>query len=305
MRLVTFVTAGKARVGAVAGERVIDLAAASAALAPGLDVPPIPSDMEELIKDWVRLLPSARRVVSHVLATDTPATFVYELASVELAPPLPRPPKIICVARNYAEHAKEAGLEISPIPILFARFPATLVAAGKPIVVPKVSEAVDWEGELAVIIGKGTNGKRLSKEEAMDYVFGYSLFNDVTVRDYQFRVTQYTAGKNFRSSGPFGPAIVTADEIPNPNNLTLRTVLNGKVEQQANTSTMIYDIPTILAHVSDFIDLEPGDVIPTGTPAGVGFKRKPPEFLRDGDTISVEVPEIGVLTNPVVYEGRL
>ncbi len=185
-----------------------------------------------------------------------------------------------------------------------SRFANTFVADGDPVIVPSVSTHLDWEGELAIIIGKNTNGRRLKKEEAMNYVFGYSIFNDVTVRDYQFRVTQYTAGKNFRASGPFGPVIVTADEVADPHKLDIRTTLNGEVMQFANTETMIYDIPTILEHISDFIDLEAGDVIPTGTPAGVGFKRKPPIFLKDGDRITVEIPGIGTLSNPVIDEGK-
>lgn len=306
MKLATYRDSNSSRFGAVVGGRVLDLARASAAYHPAdPTIEAIPERIEAFFDRIEELLPSVRKTVARFTqggASD--AAISRPLAEVKLLAPITRPPKIVCVARNYAEHAKEAGLEISPIPILFPRFSNTFVADGDPVVVPSVSPQLDWEGELAVIIGRNTNGRRLTKAEAMDYVFGYSIFNDVTVRDYQFRVTQYTAGKNFRASGPFGPVIVTADEIADPHNLEIRTTLNGEVMQSANTATMIYDIPTILEHISEFIDLEAGDVIPTGTPAGVGFKRKPPVFLKHGDRISVEIPSLGTLSNPVVQEGR-
>ncbi|MFB9947482.1 fumarylacetoacetate hydrolase family protein [Rhizobium puerariae] len=306
MRLVSYEEQEKPRFGAIIGDRVVDLALWSTVCAKtDASLVEIPAKIEDFFEDIERLEPSLKAVVAAFDANGAENADVSKpLADVKLLAPIRRPPKIVCVARNYVEHAKEAGLEISPIPILFARFSSTFVADGDPVVVPTVSDDLDWEGELAVIIGKNTNGKRLTKEEAMDYVFGYSIFNDVTVRDYQFRVTQYTAGKNFRASGPFGPAIVTADEVADPHKLDIKTTLNGNQMQFANTDTMIYDIPTIIENISEFIDLEAGDVIPTGTPAGVGFKRKPPIFLKNGDTITVEIPGIGVLSNPVVKEGK-
>lgn len=307
MKLVSYEENGRPRFGAIVGEHVVDLARASEAYAKAdASISVIPSRIEEFLEQCATLDASAKAVVSRFEASAAKDPAISKpLAQVKLLPPVPRPPKVVCVARNYAEHAKEAGLEISPIPIMFARFARTFVADGDPVLVPTVSSQLDWEGELAVIIGKDTKGKRISKAEAMDYVYGYSIFNDVTVRDYQFRITQYTAGKNFRASGPFGPVIVTADEIPDPHKLDIKTTLNGELMQSANTETMIYDIPTILENIAEFIDLEPGDVIPTGTPAGVGFKRKPPIFLKDGDTITVEVSGIGTLSNPVRSEGSL
>ncbi|PSH62103.1 fumarylacetoacetate hydrolase family protein [Phyllobacterium sophorae] len=307
MKLVSYEENGKPRFGAVVAGMVVDLARASEACHnddPKIAV--LPRRIEDFFDRIEDLSGSLKAVVARFeTSADAPnPEFCQPLAGVKLLPPISRPPKTICVARNYAEHAKEAGLEISPIPILFARFSKTFVAAGAPVVVPTVSKDLDWEGELAVIIGKNSNGQRISKDEAMDYVFGYSIFNDVTVRDYQFRVTQYTAGKNFRGSGPFGPMIVTADEIIDPHKLDIKTTLNGEVMQFANTATMIYDIPTILENIAEFIDLEAGDVIPTGTPAGVGFKRKPPIYLKHGDRITVEIPGVGVLSNPVIDEGK-
>lgn len=306
MKLVSYEVNGKPRFGLLCDDVVIDVEAASRAIAasdPAVRI--ISSRIEDFFDEIEELRPSLDAVAARGAALPAEAGAVVKAADVKILAPIRRPPKIICVARNYAEHAKEAGLEISPIPIIFARFANTFVADGDPVVVPAVSSDLDWEGELAIVIGKHTKGKRLTRDEAMDYVFGYSIFNDVTVRDYQFRVTQYTSGKNFRASGPFGPAIVTADEVVDPHKLDIRTTLNGEVMQFANTDTMIYDIPTILEHISEFIDLEPGDVIPTGTPAGVGFKRKPPIFLKDGDVITVEIPGIGTLSNPVVDEGKL
>jgi len=299
MKLVSYAKDGKARFALLLDNKVIDLASAAAVLALG----EMPSKAEDYFDDLDRCDAIARKIEAEAKrGAPQLQTAVIPLADVRLLPPIARPPKCICVARNYAEHAKEAGLQISEIPIMFARFGRTFLGQGAPVVVPTVSPQVDWEGELAIIIGK-TSDHRVTKAEAMAYVYGYSIFNDVTVRDYQFRVTQYTAGKNFRASGPFGPMIVTADEIADPHKLQITTRINGQVMQSANTDTMIFDIPTILESIAEWIDLEAGDVIPTGTPAGVGFKRNPPVFLKPGDVVEVEIPGLGILSNPVVMEG--
>lgn len=214
--------------------------------------------------------------------------------------PVPNPPKILCVARNYGKHAAEAGMEISEIPIFFARFASTQIADGDPIILPAVSHELDWEGELAVVIGKG--GRHIAHPEAMDHVAGYTIFNDVTVRDYQFRTNQYTSGKNFRASAPIGPHISLVDERIDPHRLHILTTVNDVVKQDANTEELLFTIPALIEHISEWIDLEPGDIIPTGTPAGVGFKRTPPEFLAHGDTVTVTIEGLGTLTNPVVAE---
>lgn len=303
MRLLTVENDGHAAFAFLAGDDVILVSEARTAFADAhAEAGALPTTIEAFLADTPRFDAPLRAVVAAAERGERQVTRRPQ-AAVTLLPVIPRPTKIVCVARNYAEHARESGMEMPTIPILFPRFAATLIADGAPIVVPAVSDNLDWEGELAVIIGRHTRGRRIGRDEAMDYVYGYTIFNDVTVRDYQFRVTQYTAGKNFRHSGPFGPVIVTADEI-DVRNLDIVTRLNGKIEQQANASTMIFDVPTILEHIADFVDLEGGDVIPTGTPAGVGFKRKPPVFLKDGDTISVEIAGIGTLTNPVIGEGR-
>jgi acylpyruvate hydrolase len=313
MKLITFLSAGRERLGALSGDDVVDVNLAATALhaANGAADPVAaaqaltPPDLLAVLQAGGDALAAVRAAVDHAatLTGSEAAAVTTRLADVTLLPPVPRPPKIICVARNFAEHAKEAGLQISEIPILFARFAETLVPHGGDVIRPTVSEQVDWEGELAVVIGK--RGRHISREDAMDHVVGYSIFNDVSVRDYQFRVTQYTGGKNFQGSGPFGPALVLKDEVADPHALDIVTEVNDQEMQRGNTKDMIFDIPAIIEHVSEFVSLEPGDVIPMGTPAGVGFKREPPIFLRPGDTVRVTIPGIGVLENPVVAEEDL
>jgi len=258
-----------------------------------------PADVLDLIRAGER----GSKVLDEALAVADGNFGVAALdrALLTFLPPISNPPKVFCIGRNYAEHAKEAGFDMSPTPIMFHRFSNTLIGNGADILYPKVSEQLDWEGELAVVIGRGHKGQ-ISREEAMDYVYGYTAFNDVTVRDYQFRTTQYLAGKNFRTSGPLGPVIVTKDELQDPNNIQIKTRVNGVEMQNDNTSSMHFDIPFIINHLSEFIDLEAGDVIAMGTPAGVGFKRKPPIFLKKGDRVEVELETIGILKNRVVED---
>jgi 2-keto-4-pentenoate hydratase/2-oxohepta-3-ene-1,7-dioic acid hydratase in catechol pathway len=312
MKLVSYVHGGDVRLGAVDGDMVIDLNRAYAAMqrnqgllaAAATADAVLPTDAVTFLALGPPTLDAARDALAHArsLAPERArqSLIIAPVDGVELLPPVPRPPKIVCVARNYADHAKEAGLQISEIPIVFARFPATLVAHGGAIIRPTVSEQLDWEGELAVIIGKG--GRHIARHDAMDHIAGYSIFNDVTVRDYQFRVTQYTSGKNFAASGPFGPYLVLKEEIPDPHALRITTEVNGVLKQDGNTRDMLYDLPMILGHISEWIALEPGDVIATGTPAGVGFKRDPPEFLRPGDHVAVTVSGLGTLSNTVRAE---
>jgi len=311
VKLASYRLAGETRVGAVAGEDAVDLVRSYAhLLAARGETEASAMAAAELPSDLVRILArpdgleTARTAAEHGSALEPDlgrrAGVRLALTQVELLPAVPDPPKIVCVARNYAEHAREAGLAVSEIPILFARFPATLVAHGAPILLPTVSEQLDWEGELAVVIGRG--GGHIARADALAHVAGYSIFNDVTVRDYQFRVAQYTAGKNFRASGPFGPFLVLTDEIPDPAALEIVTEVNGVEMQRARTADMIFDVPTLIEHVSEFVDLEPGDVIATGTPAGVGFKREPPRFLVAGDLVEVTIAGIGTLANVVVAE---
>jgi 2-keto-4-pentenoate hydratase/2-oxohepta-3-ene-1,7-dioic acid hydratase in catechol pathway len=315
MKLASYVQAGEARLGAAQDNVMVDLNRAYAALQRSEGNPmaqacadaTLPGDMVGFLSLGDRSVGAAEEAVSYVSGLSSTEAqrdlLMVSLEDVDLLPPVPQPPKIICVARNHAEHAKEAGLQISEIPIVFARFAETLVPAGGVIIRPTVSEQLDWEGELAVVIGK--SGRHIARDVAMEHITGYSIFNDVTVCDYQFRVTQYTSGKNFAASGPFGPYLVLKDEIADPHDLTITTEVYGVLKQEGNTSDMIYDLPLILGHISEWIALQPGDVIATGTPAGVGFKRTPPEFLQPGDEISVTISGLGTLRNSVGAEEEM
>ncbi|MPW45803.1 fumarylacetoacetate hydrolase family protein [Acinetobacter guerrae] len=227
---------------------------------------------------------------------------IIQLENVELLPPLNQPPKIICVGLNYADHTKESPYEQPDYPTLFSRFNSSLIADGQPIKRPLCSEQLDYEGELVAIIGK--RGRHIAKEDALDYVAGYSIFNDASIRDYQFKAPQWTVGKNFDDTGAFGPEFVTADELPaGAKGLLLTTRLNGKVVQQANTSDMLFDIETLISTISEAITLEPGDLIVSGTPAGVGLGHKPPLWMKQGDVCEVEIEKIGILRSPIVNES--
>lgn len=224
----------------------------------------------------------------------------FALAAVQLLPPIPAPDKIICIGLNYRGHVSEGGGKLPSHPSLFTRFADTLVGQDEPIIKPIVSNDLDFECELALVIGKP--GRHIAREVAMNHVAGYSCFNDASVRDYQVSHS-LPAGKNFFATGGFGPWLVTADEIPDPGNLALRTLINGVEVQHGNTKDLIFDIPAILAYVSGFTPLGPGDVISTGTPEGVGFVRKPPLFLKAGDIVEIEIEKVGTLHNPVVAES--
>jgi acylpyruvate hydrolase len=224
-----------------------------------------------------------------------------DLASVTLLPPVQRPGKIICVGLNYADHTAESGFKQPDYPTLFSRFASSLIGQGAPLIRPKVSTQFDYEGELVAVIGKG--GRHIRREDALGHVFGYSIFNDASVRDYQFKSPQWTMGKNFDGTGAFGPALVTADELPpGCKGLTLETRLNGEMVQRASIDDMVFDVAAQIAIVSEGITLEPGDLFVTGTPSGVGAARKPPLWMKPGDRCEIEIGGIGILSNPVADE---
>jgi acylpyruvate hydrolase len=223
------------------------------------------------------------------------------LSDLELLAPLRRAPKVICVGLNYADHSKESGFDTPTYPAIFSRYNSSLMGHGAPMVRPRVSEQLDYEGELAVIIGKG--GRHIPVESALDHVIGYSVFNDGSVRDYQFKSTQWTIGKNFDDTGAFGPTLVTADELPpGAKGLKLETRLNGVVVQSSNIDHMIFDVATLISLLSVAHALEPGDVIVSGTPAGVGLARKPPLWMKPGDICEVEIEKVGLLRSPITAE---
>lgn len=220
-------------------------------------------------------------------------------ASLRFRPPVARPPKVVCVGLNYIDHAAESPYKDVPsYPAVFPRFASSLIGHGEAIMRPLASPQLDFEGELVAVIGKG--GRHISREAALDHVAGYSIFNDGSIRDYQFKSPQWTVGKNFDDTGAFGPDFVTADELPpGGKGLKIETRLNGKVVQSANTNDLVFPLTDLIYYLSEAITLEPGDLIVTGTPAGVGFARKPQLFMKDGDVCEVEIEGLGILRNPV------
>jgi 2-keto-4-pentenoate hydratase/2-oxohepta-3-ene-1,7-dioic acid hydratase in catechol pathway len=221
-------------------------------------------------------------------------------AVLTFAAPIPRPPKLICIGLNYRDHAAESKLAIPEVPTMFAKFPTAVIGPGQPIVLPKNSTKPDYEAEFAVVIGR--RGRHVAEDDWRDYVFGYTILNDVSARDFQMATSQWMIGKTFDTFAPFGPAIVTADEIADPHNLRISLTLNGETMQDSSTGNLIFKLPQLIAYLSSVFTLEPGDVIATGTPAGVGFARKPPRWLRPGDEVRIQIEGLGELVNPVVAE---
>jgi len=258
------------------------------------DAANFPGMLDHLIKAKADL-----HAVAEVLKTKGHAV---DPAAISYLPVLEHPGKIICVGLNYADHAKESPYDMPAYPPLFPRFTSSLVGHGHALVKPRVSDQFDYEGEMVAVIGVG--GKHISKDHALDHVLGYSICNEGSIRDYQFKSAQWTVGKNFDKSGSLGPVFVTADELPRgAKGLHLETRLNGQVLQSATTADMLFDIPTLIHIISEAITLEPGDILITGTPAGVGFARKPPIFMKAGDVCEVEIEGIGLLSNPIVNEA--
>ena len=286
MRLVTCRIDGEPRAAALIGEsgseRVVDLHAADSSL---------PSDVLGLIQGGPAVLERAKLAAAGVAGAP--------LSEVTLLAPIPRPPKIICIGVNYADHAAEAGRALPRWPSVFLKAPSCIVGPGDPIVKPPTTEQLDYEVELAVVIGK--QAKSVSKEQALEYVAGYTIMNDVSARDLQLgKDGGIILGKNFDSSAPLGPCITLVDELPDSTNLGIRTWVNGELRQNGNTHTLIFDVAAIIAFLTQQLTLEPGDVIATGTPAGVGLGMSPQKWLQPGDTVRMEIDGIGVLENPVV-----
>jgi acylpyruvate hydrolase len=248
-----------------------------------------PGTLPELIARGADLLRTGADLLS---------THAIDLNAVRLLPPVPKPPKILCVGLNYDDHLAESGLKKPVYPEIFGRFATSLIAHGEPIRRPRESSTLDYEAELAVVISRG--GRRIQLDRALDHVAGYSVFNDATIRDFQLRTPQWTMGKNFDATGAFGPWLVTPDAVPpGAHGLRVQGRLNGKVMQDARTDQLIFGVAALIAMISVAMSLEPGDVIITGTPGGVGAARKPPVFMQPGDVFEVEIEGLGVLSNPV------
>ena len=283
MRLVTYRrNGGRPEVGVLSGDAIAALPAAEfpdvlSILAGGVDA-------------------RARAENAAVKAETVP------LASVTLLAPVPRPPKLICVGLNYRDHAIETGNEIPKIPTIFNKFPSTtVIASGDTIILPKNSTKPDYEAELAFVIGRG--GRHIPAARAYEHVFGYTIVNDISARDFQAATSQWLMGKTFDTFAPMGPWIVTKDEIPDPHALDISTEIGGETLQHSNTREMVFHIPALIEYISQVVTLEPGDVVATGTPAGVGFARRPRRWLQPGEEVIVRIEGIGELRNPIVAES--
>jgi acylpyruvate hydrolase len=290
VKLATFTRRGETHVGVLVcrDERktIFDLNQAQ----PGL-----PSDMTE----FLRLGDAAWTLATRALVAADERCFVPE-ADVTLLAPVPRPGKLICLGHNYYDHTDSANNTLPEYPTFFAKYSNVIVGPNQPIIHPRANIQMDYEAELAVVMGKCA--RYVAAERALDFVAGYTIFNDVTARDYQNRSSQWTLGKSFDTFGPMGPALVTADEIPAPGHLELALTLNGQEMQHSNTCNLIFSIPFLIAYLTQAMTLEPGDVIATGTPSGTGAMHKPPVFMRPGDEVRVRIEKIGELVNPVVAE---
>jgi 2-keto-4-pentenoate hydratase/2-oxohepta-3-ene-1,7-dioic acid hydratase in catechol pathway len=279
MKVVSFVRNGKSSYGVVVNDGIVDVGAKLGAKYP----------------DLVAVLKAGALAEVEAAAKGAAVDLPYE--GTTLLPVIPNPGKIVCVGVNYDEHRREMGREPPGHPTIFVRFPESQVAHNQPLLKPAESDKLDYEAELAVIIGK--RGYKVSEDNAFDIVAGYSCYNDGSVRDWQTHTGQFTPGKNFNATGGFGPWMVTADEIPDAQKLAIQSRLNGQVMQSSNTDLMTFNIRKIIKYVTTFTPLEPGDVIATGTPGGVGTKRNPPVYMKDGDIIEIEIEKVGLLRNPV------
>ena len=283
MQLVTFEYKGPAEPGAILGDKIIGLK--SAGFPTLLHLIQGGTEALQRVKGWL---------------DSPPADEIVPLAKARLLAPLPRPPKIICVGLNYRDHALECKAEIPKVPTIFSKYTTSIIGHGEAIVLPKHSKEPDYEAEFAVVIGKG--GRYISKDRWREHVFGYTNLNDVSARDFQMATSQWMIGKTFDTFAPMGPAIVTADEIPDPQALDIQMIINGEVLQSSNTSQMVFRIADLIEHISSVFTLEPGDVISTGTPAGVGEAKTPPRWLRPGDHVVVRISGIPELHNEVRAE---
>jgi 2-keto-4-pentenoate hydratase/2-oxohepta-3-ene-1,7-dioic acid hydratase in catechol pathway len=283
LRYVTFHQDGRAEPGVYFEEQVVPLRGAGFA------------SLLEVIEGGADALDRVRRWISGAASSHA-----RDPAGITFAAPIPRPPKLICIGLNYRDHAAEAKLALPEVPTMFAKFPTSVIGHGHPIVLPRNSVKPDYEAEFAVVIGR--RGRHIAADDWHDYVFGYTILNDVSARDFQMATSQWMIGKTFDTFAPIGPAIVTADEIADPHSLRISLTINGETLQDSNTGNLIFRVPQLIAYLSSVFTLEPGDIIATGTPAGVGFARKPPRWLKPGDQVKIQIEGIGELFNPVVAE---
>ncbi|HBZ45710.1 MAG TPA: 5-carboxymethyl-2-hydroxymuconate isomerase [Maritimibacter sp.] len=284
MRLVRFSkSGGSAENGVLTGDKVVPIAALA---------PDAPQDMKALIADWDAQAPKLAGAEAHPAAV--------ALADVTLEAPVPDPEKIMAIGLNYLDHIEETGMPTPEQQLWFAKMSNAVNAPNGDIELPKVSDQLDWEVEMVAIIGKG--GRHISAADAPDHVFGYAVGNDVSVRDWQMKTPQWVMGKSFDTHAPFGPAIVTADEVGDPHRLDITCKVNGETRQSSNTRHLLFNVWAQVEELSRVMTLKPGDLIFTGTPGGVGLAMKPPVFLKEGDVVTCEIEDLGTITNKVVAE---
>lgn len=298
MKLVTFTNGSAPRLGALLGEYVVDLPAMADRVS-GLPAPEsVKGDMVGLLDAGPAGLETAARLVE--AAEKDPSHSLVPLAQVRLLAPLPTPRKIVCIGLNYRDHCEENNVPLPKSPVIFSKFATAVIGPGEAIVKPKLTEQLDYEAELAFVIGRA--GKHIPESEAMRYVAGYTIFNDVSARDIQFGDGQWVRGKTCDTFAPMGPTLVTADEVPDPHSLSIRLEVNGKVLQNSNTRHLIFNIPYLISFLSRGFTWQPGDIVSTGTPSGVGVFRNPQVFLQPGDVVTITIERLGTLSNPVVSE---
>jgi 2-keto-4-pentenoate hydratase/2-oxohepta-3-ene-1,7-dioic acid hydratase in catechol pathway len=290
MRFVTFCNLqGAPEPGVAVGDQIIGLK--DAGVRSMIDILSGGADTRRMIEQWIVAPPSSS---------------VHDASAVKLMAPVPKPGKIFCVGLNYRDHAEESNMAIPELPTIFSKFTNTVIGPGDEIVLPKISQKPDYEAEFAFVIGTG--GRHIKQADWQKHVFGYMNLHDVSARDIQLATSQWLMGKTFDTFAPMGPYLVTADEIADPHNLSIKLTIRNKergteeILQDSNTKHLIFKLPYLVEYLSSICTLEPGDVVTTGTPAGVGFARKPPRFLVPGDEVTVEVEGLGKLTNPVVAE---
>lgn len=285
MKLVTFTLAGQSRLGALTADgSVADICRADSG---------IPEDILDFLAAGESMRERAAAVVAGI-----GSDYVLDTNEAHLGPPIPHPDKILCIGINYKDHIEETNSETPEHPVVFSKYSNTIIGPGDAIHLPPISKAVDYEAEFAVVMGR--TARNVSKEDALDYVGGYTILNDVSARDFQKRTSQWTIGKSFDTFAPIGPSIVTSDEIPDPHVLDIKLRLNGEEMQSSNTCQLLFTVNDLIEDITSAITLKPGDIISTGTPGGVGMARNPQVLLKPGDLVEVEVEGIGILSNPVI-----
>ncbi len=285
MKLVTFSLSGQSRMGVLRADGTIaDVSRADSG---------IPENILEFLAGGDSLLQRTSKVVAGISEE-----FVLDTKDAHIGPPIPHPDKILCIGINYKDHIEETNSETPEHPVVFSKYSNTIIGPGDAIHLPSISKMVDYEAEFAVVMGR--TARNVSKEEALEYVGGYTILNDVSARDFQKRTSQWTIGKSFDTFAPIGPVLITADEIPDPHMLDIKLRLNGKEMQSSNTRQLLFTVNDLIEDITSAITLQPGDIISTGTPGGVGMARDPQVLLKPGDYIEVEVEGIGILHNPVI-----